>query len=494
MKSKSLNPIEILFNPRNIAIYKASNKLDYFLIGLKQQNFDMNKLYLINPSGEKVFDKKCLKSLADIPDETIDLLILAVARDKIVETLKDLMKQRKINTIHIFTAGMGESDRKGKEVEKQVMDILNNNDNNTRAIGPNCMGVYSPNGNIAYEPFLPTEPGNISFVFQSGDLHSQTIRIGARRYKLRFSKGASIGNCLDLQISDFLEYYNTDEDTDIIGVYFEGFSKLHQQEGKKFLQTLKNMRKPVLFMNGGSTERAQTAVLTHTGSIGSNKKIWEAVIKQTPIIDVPTSMDDMIDYLYLFNNYIERYKRDGKKLEEIPYPKGVNVLLTLWSGGFGIIDTNTLTELGLNIPYFEGESLEKLRRIYPIKIGSLKNPLDMPWISSTQKYYEVVTTAISENIDLAIIETDIWENEYETDHFKNYYNNILKIKDYTEALDKLFMLVLPQYTSKHREKYIDKLTNDGFIVYPSVRRAGKAFLALYQYGRKLRDLNKKLFR
>lgn len=489
MTKDSIDALDILFNPRNVVIYKASEKLDYFLMGLKEQNFNPDKLYLINSSKDSLYGFKCFKSLSEIPEDTIDLLILAVGRDKISDSLKNLINQKKINTIHIFTAGMGESDDQGKGIEKEIMQILQNN--SIRAIGPNCMGVYSPNGNLAYEPFLPIESGNIAFVFQSGDLHSQTIRISARRYNLRFSKGVSVGNCVDLQISDFLKYYNQDKNTDLIGVYFEGFSKLHPNEGKQFFKTLKNMTKPVLFMNGGKTERAQTAVLTHTGSIGSNKNIWNAIVKQTPIVEVPTSMDDMIDYLYLFNNYLSRFKRKNLKLDEVVYPEGKNVLLSLWSGGFGIIDTNILTEMGLNVPYFEGESLEKLRKIYPLKIGSLKNPLDMPWISSTQKYYEVVTTAISQNIDLAIIETDIFGDEFESDHFKNYYNNILKIKEYTESLDKAFMLVMPQYPSKHREKYLVKLFKDNFIVYPSVRRAAKSFLALYEYGKKIRVKNLK---
>ncbi|MFX1427865.1 MAG: hypothetical protein ACFFBE_15535, partial [Promethearchaeota archaeon] len=281
---------------------------------------------------------------------------------------------------------------------------------------------------------------------------------------------------------------NQDEDTEIIGVYFEGFSKLHPHEGRKFFKTLKHMNKPVLFMNGGKTERAQIAVLTHTGSLGSNKKIWNAIVKQTPIIEVPTSMDDMIDYLYLFSNYINRFKKLGKDFTEIEYPKGKNVLLTLWSGGFGIIDTNIITELGLNVPYFEGESLQRLRKIYPIKIGSLNNPLDMPWISRSQIYLEVVTTAISEDIDLVIIETDVWEDEFESDHFNRYYNNILKIKEYAESLNKILILVLPQYHSRYRKKYLDKLLKDNFIVYPSVRRAAKSFLALYEYGRKIKKI------
>ncbi|MFW9825779.1 MAG: hypothetical protein ACFFE4_22750, partial [Candidatus Thorarchaeota archaeon] len=232
------------------------------------------------------------------------------------------------------------------------------------------------------------------------------------------------------------------------------------------------------------------AVLTHTGSIGSNKKIWDAIIKQTPIIDVPTSMDDMIDYLYMFNSFFNKFKKKSKNLNEINYPKGKNVLLILWSGGFGIIDTNTLTELGLDIPYFEGEQLEKLRKIYPIKIGSLNNPLDMPWISSSQTYIEVTKTAISENIDVVMIETDIF-GDFDEENPNNYYKNLLILKEYTESLGKILTLVLPEYPGKTRQKFFTKLSKDGFIVYPSVRRAGRAFLALYEYGRKINKLNKK---
>ena len=488
MNRDNSNSLDILFSPRNIVIYRASEKLDYFLMGLKEQRFDESKLYLINPDKNEVFGMKCLKSIEEVPEDTIDLLILAIGRIKLLDNLKQLIAKKRILTMHIFTAGLGESDAVGKEIEKELMGILHNGENNIRAIGPNCMGVYSPKGNLAYEPFLPLEPGKISLVFQSGDLHSQTIRIGARRYNLRYAKGASVGNCVDLQLSEFLQYYNNDNDTDIIGVYFEGFSKLHPNEGRQFFKVLKNVSKPVLFMNGGKTERAQTAVLTHTGSIGSSKKIWDSIVKQTPIVEVPTSMDDMVDYLYLFNNYIHRFKRQEIKIPDIKYPTGKNVLLVLWSGGFGIIDTNMLTEIGLNVPYFDGEQLEKLRKIYPIKIGSLNNPLDMPWISSTKKYFEVVTTAISGNIDLVIIETDIYGDEFQSEYFKNYYTNITRIKEYTESLGKMFMLILPQYTSKYREKYLNKLFKDNFIVYPSVRRAGKSFLALYEYGRKIKAL------
>ena len=54
--------LDYLFNPRTVAVYKASEKLDYFFMGFKEHKFDTNKLYLINPEKEEVFGLKCLKN------------------------------------------------------------------------------------------------------------------------------------------------------------------------------------------------------------------------------------------------------------------------------------------------------------------------------------------------------------------------------------------------------------------------------------------------
>jgi len=480
MNSKTIESLNALFYPKNLVIYEASEKIWYFILGLEELKFDKKKLYLINPSKEEISGIKCYKALKDVPEDSIDHLILSVGRNRIVESLNTILSQKKIKSIHIFTAGMGESDKDGVEIEKQVKAILESSIG-TRATGPNGMGVYSTKGHIAYEPLFPREPGNISLVFQSGDLHSQMVRLGSIRHGLRFSKGVSIGNCIDLQISDILEYYNNDEDTDIILVYFEGFNSLNPNAGRKLLNVLKTMSKPVLFMNGGGTERSQTAALSHTGSIGTNHKIWKGIYKQMPILEVPTSLDDMIDITYLFSNVINRYK---SKKKEVAYPKGKNALIILWSGGFGIAATKNLTKMEINVHVFKGELLEKLRKIYPVKIGSLSNPIDLPWISSSDKYLDLALTAISEDTNLVMVLTDAWEEFEGEEEFQKYYNNLLKIRDHTESLNNIFALVLPDYPARRRRRYYSKLLKDDFIIYPSFRRAAKSFLALYEYGKK----------
>ena len=110
--------------------------------------------------------------------------------------------------------------------------------------------------------------------------------------------------------------------------------------------------------------------------------------------------------------------------------------------------------------------------------------MDIPWISTTKIYQEVAKAAIIEEIDLVIIETDMWEEE---ENFEGYYNNLISIKRHCKALNKILILILPEYPEDFRQRYYKKLVRDGFIVYPSVRRAAKAFLALYEYGKKIEN-------
>jgi len=488
MNNEELKSLDLLFKPRNIAIFEAKYKLSYFIKGLDKQGFKKENIYLISPTETEIYDVKCYKSIEEIPAETIDLFILAVRREILVQTMKRILATKKVNFFHIFTAGTGESDEKGVEIEKNINEIFNEQQINTRAIGPNGMGVYCPKGHNSYHYILPIESGNIASVFHSGDLHTKLIKFGSLRYGLKFSKGVSIGNCVDLQISDILEYYNQDEDTEIICVYFEGFSRFHKQEGKKLFNVLKQMKKPVLFMNGGTTKRSQTAVLSHTGSIATKQNIWDALIKQTPTIEVDTSLDQMIDYTYMFYYFFSEKRDQGKVDKKLEFPKGKKTLVILWSGGFGILATDSLTKLGLEMPLFEGKVKEKLMNIHPLKVGSYSNPLDLPWISYTDEFYDVCKVAISENIDLVIIETDT-PGKFHGQWFQGYVKNLIKIRDYVLSLNKILIIILHEYPDEDRQKYYELLKENDFLIYPTIQRAAKSYLALYEYGQKIKKLS-----
>ena len=484
-KKNKLSALESLFKPKNIVIYNFNQKISFFVEGFKRQGFDLEHLYLISSREDEYSDLKCYKTFDEIPAVTIDLLILSVRRELLIKSLEDILSEKKVKFIHIFTAGTGEFDELGREIEYHIKELLDNY-KETRAIGPNCMGLYSPRGKIAYYSSFPIEVGNIGLIFQSGDLHSKMIKFGSKRYGLRFSLGISIGNCVDIQISELLEYFNHDNATDIICVYFEGISPLYKKEGKILFNVLKNMKKPVLFMRGGRTKRGQTAILTHTGALATKSNIWSALYEQTHAIEIPPSLEELIENAYLFSQYIPRVK---DKFNNIIFPANKRALVILWSGGFGILATDTLTELGLELPYFKGETLKRLKKIHPIKIGSLSNPLDLPWITHRKEFVELSKAAIDEDINLVIIETDAWRAK-DDDRFKGYYNNLLELRAYVESLNKIFIVVLHQYPSESLAEFTNKLIEDKFIVYPTIEAAAKSFLKLYEYGKKAIWFNK----
>ncbi len=480
--------LDRLFKPRTVVIFEAKEKLGYFVAGFKSQGFNLDNLYLISPTEEQLFDIKCYKSLEEIPVDTIDLLILAVRREILIDALREISLKKRVNFVHIFTAGTGEFDDDGVEVEKQLKEFFDKN-GDIRSIGPNCMGVYCPTGHNSYLPRFPTDDGNIGLIFHSGDLHSKTVMFAYGRYRLTFKFGASIGNCVDLQVTDFLEYYNEDRDIDIIGIYFEGFSRYQESAGRKLFEVLTRMRKPILFLRGGITKRGQSAVLTHTGSLGSNERIWKAVIQQTPLIEVGSSLAELVDNLFMFHCFFKKNRNKSFEDQIKLYPREKNVLVILWSGGLGILDTDILTKLGLKVPLFNESTKKRLMDVYPIKIGSLSNPLDLPWVSRSERYMDLCKAAISEDIDLVVMHTNAW-GKRDPARFESYYNNIKRIKDYVESLNKVLILILAETPHQYRNDYHELLIDDDFIVYPSVERGAKSFLKLYEYGKKVKRLEK----
>ena len=474
-----------LFEPKNVMIYEASPKSSFFIDGLNRQGFDTKELYLISSRLDIINSIKCYKSINDIPSDSIDLVIISVKREFLLDTIKEILEKKIVKFFHIFTAGLGEADEIGVEIERGLKNLLNEY-KETRAIGPNCMGIYCPRGKTAYYGSFPTELGKIGLIFQSGDLHSRFIKFGSKRYNLRFSKGVSIGNCVDIQISEMIEYFNQDEDTEIICVYQEGFSPFYSKEGRRLYNALKRVEKPVLFMRGGKTARGQIAVLTHTGSLVSDQEIWKALFKQTNVVETSSSLDDMIDHAYMFCHHIAQFEKLDQK---ISYPTQKRALVILWSGGFGILATDSLTELGIELPHISGDKLRNLKEIYPAIIGSLENPFDLPWINSKREFLEVSRAAIDDSIDLVIVETDAWKDQ-DSKRFLDYYYNLSQIKKHTEDLGKIFVIILHEYPSESRKSFYEKLIGDNFLVYPTIQAAAKSFLKLYQYGQKFRKNRK----
>ena len=452
--------MEKLFYPKSIAMILASRKRAWQVIGIKGWNYE-GDLYLVSKSEEEVAGIKCFRDVSDLPDH-IDLAIIAINRRK----LKDIVQkciEKKIHTLHIFTAGGAEFDEEGIEIEQAVHDLIKNSE--VRAIGPNCMGIYSPEGKFSYDPRFSKKIGSVAFVSQSGDLTSQFVHV-ENYYGVYFSKVASIGNSIDLTISDFVSYFSSDDKTEIITIYFEGFPRFDETEGKRLWNVLRKNKKPLLLLRGGISDQGKKAAESHTGTVATNERIWEAIYNQTSALKMK-SYEELVDStqaFYFCKNLL---------------PKIKSVVLITWSGGKAVLSTDRLMELGINMPEIRPPTRDQLKKM--ISIGSIRNPLDLPWIDSTEKYPRICNLAINEDyIGGAILETGAWETSGE--HFNRYFENLMKIFENAKQLGKPFLISLPHsHNYKQRKKFKDRLIAQGIPVFPSILRAAKAFLNLYEF-------------
>ncbi len=358
MNTRRLPSLDEVFSPQGIAVVgvSGSGKLGFAeMILMAHMEIKTPKLYPVNPKYKEIFGIPCFPSVLEIPD-SVDHVIVNIPADLVLELLEQCA-EKKVKSVHFFTAGFGESGQKDRaELEKQMLDIAQKG--KFRIIGPNCVGLYIPEAKTANILGVPYEHGSIGFLSQSGGHASNLPAFGASR-GLRFSKVVSYGNALDIDEIELLEYMADDEKTDTIGIYIEGL-----KNGQAFFKALKSAaaKKPVIVYKGGKTEAGQRAAKGHTASMISSVNVFNAVCRQVNAIEVD-NIDQMIDVMVA--------------LRFLPLlPKAKNLVLFGSGGGPSVLAGDEMEAVGLTIPQFNEKTQSKLKSLLPVDGGIFINPLD----------------------------------------------------------------------------------------------------------------------
>lgn len=360
-KDTSLN-LNDLFYPKSLAVVGASPKRGYlnrwggntFIEGAINLNFPGN-IYPVNPKAETILGIKTYKSIRDIPGE-IDLVIFSIPFSAVLPVMEDCVA-KKVKFVHLFTAGFSETGRPElAEIERKLIAMAR--EGGIRVVGPNCMGLYCPEGGLAWTNEFPRTPGRIGFVSQSGQLAGHFVQEGGDQ-RLRFSKVVSFGNAADLKAHDFLEYLAEDDKTDIIGAYIEGL-----KDGRAFFEVAQKItpKKPMVVFKGGQTEGGARATQSHTGSLAGSLGIWQALCRQTGIISV-NSLEELIATI--------------GGLQRLPLPTGLNVAILGGAGGGSVTMTDLAEKEGLRVPHLTEKTIRSLEEFVPVQGNSAKNPLDI---------------------------------------------------------------------------------------------------------------------
>ncbi len=359
--------LENLFNPKGVAVIGASGnpqKIGYALASNLVTDKKDRRIFLVNPSEKEILGEKVFADVKDIK-ENVDLAVIAV-KPEIVPNVLRACGEKKIPYCIIITAGYKETGEEGKKREDELKQIAKNF--NIKIIGPNCLGIFDCQNNLnaTFGDKLPGV-GNISVISQSGAVGTSMLDF-AKKENIGFAKFISVGNEAGLTENDFLEYLLTDENTKAIALYLEAVS-----DGTRFLELAKKITavKPLVVLKAGKTARGAQAVASHTGSLASENKIFEAVCAQAKVINVET-ISQMFDLLKMFNAGI--------------YQALENIGIVTNGGGPSIILADLLElSQSLNLATLTDKTKTALREVLPIT-AAVGNPVDVIGDALSDRY------------------------------------------------------------------------------------------------------------
>jgi len=354
----SAHPLEEIIHPQSIAVVGASDKpnsqgygFTYHLLNCGYRG----KIYPVNPKYSDILGCKAYSNLGEIPGP-VDYVISCVPAPEVINLL-DECSQKTVKAVHLYTARFSETGhREAAALEEKVLRKARKW--GIRLIGPNCMGLYYPEEGISFAYDLPREPGAAGVISQTGGGAAIFVNIASMR-GIRFSKVISYGNALDLNESDYLDYFSQDPKTKIIVMYVEGV-----KDGQRFFNSLRRAasEKPVIIAKGGRGKSGTKAAASHTASLAGSTTTWETAVAQAGAISA-RNFEEMADLAVSF--YF---------LPPIPGPR---VGITGGGGGPSVLAADECEEAGLEVVPLPNEIREVLRTKAPAIWDWVGNPVDV---------------------------------------------------------------------------------------------------------------------
>ena len=383
--------LEAFFKPKSVAVIGASReprKFGHVIFKNFVESEFKGNTYAVNPKADFILGLRAYGRLSDIPSQ-VDLAVISLPAPLVPSAIDECVSKN-VKAAIIVSGGFKEIGEKGELLELEIRRRIK--DTGLRVIGPNCIGVYDPIDHVD-TLFLPRyrlrrpKNGPIAFISQSGAFGSAVLDWAASQ-EIGISKFISIGNKIDVDEVDLLEYLSEDPITKCITLYVESVSR-----GREFLESASKVArsKPLVVLKGGVTSEGASAAMSHTGSLAGTAKVVAGAFEQAGVIQAET-VDQLFDY--------------GRALAYLPIPKDRReIAIVTNGGGFGVISADEASRLGLGLAKFSSETADRLRERLP-DYANVRNPLDLVGDADVNRYREALRAVSSDpgvGIILAIV-------------------------------------------------------------------------------------------
>jgi acetyltransferase len=366
----SVENLDKIFQPKSIAVVGASERKGSIgaalMHNLIKRGF-AGDIFPINPKHKKLWEKSVCPSITDL-GTAVDLAIIASP----IMSAPQIVKECAIAGVGgavIISAGGKEIGEEGKKIETAIKKEANAS--GLRIIGPNCVGIISSQSklNASFANQMPL-PGKMAFISQSGAICTAILDLSIKE-NIGFSYFVSLGDMLDVDFGDMIDYLGGERDVSSIVMYVESLSRF-----RKFMSAARAVSrvKPIIALKAGRTQAGALAAASHTGALAGEDSVYDAAFQRAGILRVKT-FEELFDCAEL----LAKQRR----------PQGPGLAIITNAGGPGVMAADTLSDYGYDPVMLNDETIKRLDAILP-PYWSKRNPIDMLGDSTPESYRNVV--------------------------------------------------------------------------------------------------------
>jgi len=354
-----MRSISDVMESRSIAVFGASQdpfKPGALLIEALRQTGFKGPVAGINPRGGEFRGVTLYPGIEDVPFD-VDLATMIIPPRAVPDALRACARKG-VKGVVISSEGFAESGEEGRAIQEEIRTILRSAD--IRGFGPNTLGLVNTETGLLTSYFANKNtmiPGSVGFAAQSGIFVGALLMYMSSFPVYRISKGLGLGNKVDVDESDALEYLAGDEQTRIIGLYLEDI-----RDGRRFLEEARKAvsRKPVILLKGGRSEAGSAATASHTASLAVNDAVLDGALRQAGVLRVK-GVDELMATIMGF--------------QWAPLPRGNRIALVTFSGAQAIMSVDQAADEEITLARFGPETLNRLSRVISTH-PKRKNPID----------------------------------------------------------------------------------------------------------------------
>jgi acetyltransferase len=369
-----------LLSPKSVALVGASPRQGSvgraILRNIRKAGFKGN-FALVNSRYAEIDGVTTIDCLAKLPFAA-ELVVITAPATAVPGLIDEAGKKGAAGAI-IVSAGLGHGAGSLAEAAKLAAHKYR-----MRLIGPNCLGVMMPGANLnaSFAAHMPVA-GNLALITQSGAIAAGMVDWAAQR-GVGYSGIVSIGDQLDVDIADLLDYFALDEKTRAILLYVEAI-----KDARKFMSAARAAArvKPVIVVKSGRMAQGAKAAATHTGALAGSDAVYDAAFRRAGILRV-SDLRELFDC--------------AETLGRVGPPAGKRLAILTNGGGVGVLAVDRLVELGGIAAAITPATREKLDAVLP-PTWSGSNPVDIVGDADAARYQAALEVLLADSSNDAIL-------------------------------------------------------------------------------------------